>query len=425
MADRHVELLAVGAGPSNLALSVALEELAPELAEETLLVEQHDDVVWQRGMLLPSTVSQVSFLKDLVTLRNPRSKFSFVNYLHDVGRLNEFVNLGSFTPYRLEISQYLRWVAESLSSIRVEYGRRCVRIEPMWDADRVTGWRVGFGDGSTVTCRALALGTGRDPHVPEIFAGLPPQRVIHSTEYTWRVRQLDAAQAHRVVVIGGAQSAAEMLWDAHQSLPNAECTMVMRSIGLSAYQTSRFTNELYYPSFVDEFYGARPAARQQVLDDMHNTNYGGLAPNLLETLYRQTYLERLSGRRRLRMITMTDVTGVSVDDDVVLTLTDRKTGRSQELRCDVVLLGTGFDRRMPRLIRDLSRAAGMDEVEVTRNYRLVLPEGSPAACYLQGVNEATHGISDSLLSVLASRAEDVVSDMLTHRPARELVSTAA
>ena len=74
-----VELLAIGAGPANLALAVALEELAPELAARTLIVEQHPDIAWQRGMLLPWAQSQVSFLKDLVTLRNPRSAFTFVN----------------------------------------------------------------------------------------------------------------------------------------------------------------------------------------------------------------------------------------------------------------------------------------------------------------------------------------------------------
>src|SRR5829696_7673232 len=121
---RNVELLAVGAGPSNLALAVALEELAPpDLARNSLLIERSETVAWQRGMLLPWTQAQVSFLKDLVTLRDPRSKFSFLNYLHSVDRLNEFVNLGTFTPYRMEISDYLQWVANSLGDVRVEYGR--------------------------------------------------------------------------------------------------------------------------------------------------------------------------------------------------------------------------------------------------------------------------------------------------------------
>ena len=74
----EVEILAIGAGPGNLALAVALEELAPELARETVIVEQYEEVVWQRGMLLPWSQSQVSYLKDLVTLRNPQSKLSLI-----------------------------------------------------------------------------------------------------------------------------------------------------------------------------------------------------------------------------------------------------------------------------------------------------------------------------------------------------------
>ncbi len=83
MNHREVELLAVGAGPSNLALAIALEESAPDdLAAGSLLIERHQDTIWQRGMLMPWTRSQVSFLKDLVTLRNPCSRFTFISYLH-------------------------------------------------------------------------------------------------------------------------------------------------------------------------------------------------------------------------------------------------------------------------------------------------------------------------------------------------------
>jgi len=64
MPNREVELLAVGAGPANLALAVALEELAPtELAENSLVIERAEAVEWQSGLLMPWTRSQVSFLK--------------------------------------------------------------------------------------------------------------------------------------------------------------------------------------------------------------------------------------------------------------------------------------------------------------------------------------------------------------------------
>jgi L-ornithine N5-monooxygenase len=425
MDREEVELLAVGAGPANLALAVALEELAPtELAADSLIIEQHRDVMWQRGMLLPWTQSQVSFLKDLVTLRNPRSRFSFINYLHSIGRLNAFINLGSFTPYRIEISGYLRWIAESLTTVRIQYGRRCTRIVPGYDsADEVTHWVVRVDDGSELACRNLVIGAGRDPWIPEVFASLPPQRVIHSTEFATEVAKLDPTEPYRIVVIGGAQSAAEMLWASHQTFPRARCTMIMRSIGLNNYESSKFTNELFYPSFVDKFYAALPEARDQLLREMHRTNYSGLAPSMLDSLYRQMYLENLAGTERLHMITMTEVRGARMrGDQVELTLLDRRSGETTTLDCDVVLLGTGFAKTMPKVVRELAASVGVDRIEVTRSYRMNLPTSVRAACYLQGVNEATHGIADSLLSLLAVRAEEMVFDLLSRQRPRELAA---
>lgn len=420
MTHHEVELLAIGAGPSNLALAVAMEELAPDdLARDMLVIERDEDIAWQRGMLLPDALSQVSFLKDLVTLRDPRSRFSFINYLHSVGRLDHFVNMGSFLPYRTELCDYLRWVAASLAKVRVECGRECAGIEPRRAADGdLTGWLVRLTGGDTLGCRFLVVGAGRDPNVPEAFADLPAARVIHSTSYRQRVAQLERLRPYRVAVVGGAQSAAEMFGAVQHDLPESRPTMIMRSVGLNTYESSKFTNELYFPSFVDEFFGALPAARAQMLTEMHRTNYAGLSSATLDSIYRQVYLDRLSGRQRVDLLTMTDVTAAREDGDAaVLTLTDRRTGASSELEVDLVLLGTGFVREMPRMVRELGAAVGLERIEVTRHYRLVLDRPATGACYLQGVNESTHGIADSLLSVIARRAAEITQDVVAHRSA--------
>ncbi len=417
MTHREVELLAVGAGPSNLGLAVALEELAPGLAENSLVVDRSQTIEWQPGMLLPWATSQVSFLKDLVTQRNPCSNFSFVSHLHSTGRLDDFINMGSFTPYRVEIAEYLNWVARSLAKVRIELGRECVSIEPQRDSHgTLTGWLTTLADRTSIASRYLVVGVGRDPHVPGVFGRVAPARIIHSTQYRPRVSALPKERPYRVAVVGSSQSAAEMIRALRDDLPGSEVAWVMRAIGLSADQSSKFTNELYYPSFTDQFFAACPEAREQILREMHRTNYSCLTPATLESLYQDRYLDRLSGRDGRRLITMTDITAAREDAGaVVLELTDRRTGAVTELRRDLVLLGTGFSQHMPKLIRDLAGAIGLDRVEVTRRYRLVLDQPGPAACYLQGVNEATHGIADSLLSVLARRAEEITSDILAHR----------
>ena len=414
MADRDVELLAIGAGPSNLALAVALEELAPDLARDSLIIERNQEVSWQPGMLFPEALSNTSFLKDLVTLRNPRSRFSFLNYLHATGRLDHFVNMGSLTPYRAEVADYLRWTARSLALVDLQYGRQCVDISPVWTGGTLTGWTTTLADGRTIGSRHLVLGTGRDIRIPEVLRDVDRDRVVHSTQYQKRIGALRKDLPYRVVVVGGGQSAAELFYSVQIDLPECRPTMVMRSVGLSTYETSKFTNELFFPSFVDEFHASRPEAREQMLAEMRPTNYAGVAPGMMDSLYRQVYLDRLSGRSRLQMITMHDITSARDEgEEIVLELTDWRTGATRELRTDLVLLGTGFSPQMPWAVRRLAERIGLSDIAVTRDYRLVVDRPSTAACYLHGVNEQTHGIADSLLSVMANRANDILQDILT------------
>jgi L-ornithine N5-oxygenase len=418
--DQEVGVLAIGAGPANLALAVAIEESGSiELARNTLLLEQSPDIKWQRNLLMPWARSQVSFLKDLVTLRNPRSRFSFLNFLHEQGRLNEFVNLATFHPFRWELSDYLQWVAKSLEKVQIRYGVRAEKIEPDRAADRsVTGWTVKLTDGDTIRCRDLVIGGGRDPHVPDVFADLPADRMIHSAHYNSRIARLPKDKPIRPVVIGGAQSAAEMFMALHQNLPLSEPTIVVRSVGFQEYQTSKFVNELFYPTFVDDFYNSPPEIRSQILNEMRLTNYAGLAPPFLEELYLMMYQQKRLGPQRSNVRAMTEVVGARMDDDdVVLDLQDRTSGKVEPLRCDLVLLGTGFESKMPKMVRTLAIKAGLAEISVSRCYRVDMGDSAWGALYLQGVNEETHGIADSLISVLAHRSHDILGDMLARRGA--------
>ncbi|MEU7607370.1 SidA/IucD/PvdA family monooxygenase [Streptomyces sp. NPDC041003] len=418
MADREVGVLAIGAGPANLALAVAIEESgSAELADGTLLLEQSPDIKWQRDLLMPWARSQVSFLKDLVTLRNPSSRFTFLNFLHSQGRLDEFVNLGTFHPFRWEFSDYLQWVATSLERVQIRYGARAAHIDPLCETDgSVSGWQVRLTDGDTIRCRDLVVGGGRDPRVPDVFAALPGDRLVHSAQYRTRIAQIPKDEPVRAVVVGGAQSAAEMFFALHENLPESRITMVVRSIGLQNYQTSKFVNELFFPSFVDEFYDSPPEVRAQLLDEMRFTNYAGVAPPFLDELYTMLYREKTLGPQQSAVRAMTEVVGARLDGgEVLLDLRDRISGKIEPLRCDLVVLGTGFDARKPALVRDLAARVGLDEVTVSRNYRVDLGESAWGAVYLQGVNEETHGIADSLISVLAHRSHDILTDLLTRR----------
>ncbi len=68
------------------------------------------------------------FLADLVTLADPTSPFSFLNYLHASGRLYRFYFRERFHVLRREFEAYCQWVAARLESCR--FGHRVDAIRP-------------------------------------------------------------------------------------------------------------------------------------------------------------------------------------------------------------------------------------------------------------------------------------------------------
>ena len=87
--DELHDLICVGFGPASLAIAVALydalESKDPMLRShdpKVRFLERQEKFAWHAGMLLPRSKMQISFIKDLATLRNPRSRFTFLNYLH-------------------------------------------------------------------------------------------------------------------------------------------------------------------------------------------------------------------------------------------------------------------------------------------------------------------------------------------------------
>src|SRR3978361_38695 len=111
-------LLGIGFGPSNLALAIALAERGIR----AVFAEAQPSFGWHRSMLRPGTRMQVPFLKDLVTLRNNKSNFTFLNYLSEQGRLVEFIGRHTMFPSRMEFHDYLEWAAAGIGAAG-QYGR--------------------------------------------------------------------------------------------------------------------------------------------------------------------------------------------------------------------------------------------------------------------------------------------------------------
>src|SRR5689334_24998717 len=131
MSEPELDVVGIGFGPSNLAMAIAVAEhndaLGPDSRVRARFLERQAAFGWHRGMLIDDATMQVSFLKDLVTLRNPTSEFSFLAYLHSQGRLIDFINHKSLFPLRVEFHDYLEWAAARFSEL-VRYGHEVAEI---------------------------------------------------------------------------------------------------------------------------------------------------------------------------------------------------------------------------------------------------------------------------------------------------------
>lgn len=426
VAEEFFDFVGLGFGPSNLSFAVAARELAPQLAG--VFLERNPEFCWHANMMFDRSNVQISFLKDLVTLRNPSSPFSFLNYVRERGRLERFVNLRSFHPTREEYQDYLRWAADRCGA-DVRYGTRVVSVRPgpgsVPDHFEIHAQQVGGGTPSRFLARNIVVATGGAPRIP---AGCEiGGRILHAGEVLSRLGDTapDPEAPLRFFVVGDGQSSGEVVLELLRTYREADVQVCVSGYSLRPADSSVFLNEVYGSSEVDAFHASDDARRRAILRDVRNANYGVVDPDLLEEIYRTAYASEVRGRTRLQIRPFTRLTAAREDGEQVrLTLVDRVSGQAANMTCDVLVLATGFKRRLdPEVFGPVLRLLEHREdggVAVSRHYRAVAREALSCGVYLQGFNEASHGPGDTLLSLLPFRSAEIVEDILAHRPAEPL-----
>ena len=78
--NQIVDFVAIGVGPFNLGLACLT---APIDNLNGVFLDKRSSFNWHPGMLLEDTTLQIPFIADLVTMADPTSKFSFLNYIKD------------------------------------------------------------------------------------------------------------------------------------------------------------------------------------------------------------------------------------------------------------------------------------------------------------------------------------------------------
>jgi len=294
------DVIGIGFGPSNVSFAIALEESCSE--HNALFLESSDRFAWHPGMILPDTTMQVSFLKDLANPRNPQSKYTFLNYLHQKNRLMDFANLKTFFPSRAEFHDYFDWCAEGFRD-RVRYGHKVTRVELIETREMGRSLYQITTRANKVEhrflCRSIVHSCGLEPVLPRgLRSG---ERIFHSHTLLSRLTTRPIESSSHVVVVGGGQSAAEVCEYLLNHDTTLSVTAVVSRFGYTPSDDSPFVNQIFDPEHVDSFFQATEAERKRLLALHASTNYAVAELDLIERLYWASYQDKVVNRKRFHL----------------------------------------------------------------------------------------------------------------------------
>ncbi|MFI8993954.1 lysine N(6)-hydroxylase/L-ornithine N(5)-oxygenase family protein [Streptomyces sp. NPDC053542] len=406
----------VGVGPANLSLASLLHG-RPEV--RNLFLDRKASFGWHDDQQIPGTTLQVSMFKDLVSLSDPKSPFSFLSYLHDQGRVYHFLNAQFDDVPRLEFRNYLAWA--SRRNENVVFGETVQEV----DFDGVFTVRT---DRRAVTAENIVVGVGSRPWVPPQGRDLLGPTQFHVNDYMNAAKGL---KDKRVVVVGGGQSGAEAFLDLI-SRPDGELprrvSWISRRRNYFPIDDSPFTNDYYMPSHSDYFYGLPPEARQ-AFNAQHILSSDGISESTLRDIYQRIYVHRfVQGNPDLvGLHPNREVIDVSAADaggwDIGVRHND-EPGATEHFEADVVVWATGF---RPARMDFLAPIAGRlerhgDELSIDEDFAVRWDGPADRNIFVQNAARGQRGLADPNLSLNAWRSQRIADRLSGVRSDEQLAS---
>jgi lysine N6-hydroxylase len=377
---RTHDFAAIGAGPFNLGLAALAEDL-PDV--DGIFLEQRPGFDWHPGLMIDGVTIQVPFMADLVTMADPTSRFSFLNYLKQVGRLYPFYIRESFYPLRAEYNEYCKWVAGQLTSIR--WNTRVDTVTHDGEAYLV------HTNAETFRARKLVLGIGTAPRIP---AAVDQGPYVHSADYLPKKAELQ--QLDSITIIGSGQSAAEIYLDLLGDIETYgyHLSWITRSPRYFPMEYTKLTLEMTSPDYI-RYHRALPMEVRDRLGREQRNLYKGISGDLVDAIYDTLYAKSLAGPVPTTLLTGTALSGVIWDGERwTLALAHQEENRSFTATTQGLVLATGYAPRVPSFldpVRDRINWDARGRFDVTVDYAV---DRAGNEVFVQNAAEHTHSVTD-------------------------------
>ncbi|MFF2326006.1 MULTISPECIES: lysine N(6)-hydroxylase/L-ornithine N(5)-oxygenase family protein [unclassified Streptomyces] len=428
--DRPHDLVGIGIGPFNLSLAALAHGIPgnPHPLAATFY-EQRPAFHWHPGLLIDGASLQVPFLADLVTLADPASPWTFLNYLRTRDRLFPFYFAERFHIQRAEYDAYCRWVSNQLPGLHFSHQVDAVR----WNNERAL-FEVDFtgldADGEAEALgraytRHIALGVGTEPHIPEPLKPLAeaePVPVIHSADYLHHREEL--LRAEHITVIGSGQSGAEIFLDLLRARPagHEKLHWLARTQAFAPMEYSKLGLEHFTPDYSRYFHALPETVRDELIPHQWQL-HKGIDADTIAAIHDELYRRTLHGGWPDTTLTP----GVSVrtagrltNNRVELHLEHTQQNTRTSLTTDAVILATGYrERSLDRILTGLDpymRRDASARPRIDHRFRLALDPTVTGNVYVQNAERHTHGVGAPDLGLAAWRSATILNDLTGTNP---------
>ncbi|MGM0351258.1 lysine N(6)-hydroxylase/L-ornithine N(5)-oxygenase family protein [Streptomyces sp. Adlamb9] len=402
--SRIHDLVGIGLGPFNLGLACLTEPIA-EL--DAVFLESKPDFEWHAGMFLDGAHLQTPFMSDLVTLADPTSPYSFLNYLKEKGRLYSFYIRENFYPLRVEYDDYCRWAAGKLSCVR--FGTTVTEVSYEDDL-----YVVKTAAGDLVRARHLVLGTGTVPYLPESCRDLGGD-LLHTSQYMHRKAELQGKKS--ITVVGSGQSAAEIYYELLSEIDvhGYQLNWVTRSPRFFPLEYTKLTLEMTSPDYID-YFRALPEETRYRLEKQQKGLFKGINSDLIDAIFDLLYQKNVaSGDRPVptRLLTNSSLNSARYEDEAyTLGFRQDEQGKDFEIRTEGLVLATGYHYAPPAFLaplRERLRFDGHGRFDVARNYAI---DVTGRGVFLQNAGVHTHSITSPDLGMGPYRNASIIREVL-------------
>ncbi|MFF3122459.1 lysine N(6)-hydroxylase/L-ornithine N(5)-oxygenase family protein [Streptomyces sp. NPDC057908] len=399
------DFIGIGLGPFNLGLA-CLTEPIDEL--NGVFLESKPDFEWHSGMFLEGAHLQTPFMSDLVTMADPTSPYSFLNYLKERGRLYSFYIRENFYPLRTEYNDYCRWAAAKLSSIRFD-----TTVESVTYDEGTALYTVRTATGGAFRAPRLVLGTGTPPYIPDACQGLGGD-YLHNSLYLEGKTTLQAKES--ITLVGSGQSAAEIYYDLLSEIDvhGYRLNWVTRSPRFFPLEYTKLTLEMTSPEYIDYFH-ALPEETRYRLESGQKGLFKGIDGELIDAIFDLLYQKNLAGPVPTRLLTNSSLDSARYEESsgtYTLALHQEEQGKDYTLTTEGLILATGYRYRPPAFLEDIHdrlRRDGHGRFDVARNYSI---DTTGHGVFLQNAGTHTHSITSPDLGMGAYRNAYIIGELL-------------